>query len=101
MLSGGSHATLKCDLTSSEDRENLIVQVSKLDGVVNLSLIHILSVVSFSTLLCMIPFLFIESCVLRLISTGVVYISMFIFLLSLIHILNCRPISATPSDLVG
>ena len=35
MLSGGSHATLKCDLTSSEDRENLIVQVSKLDGVVN------------------------------------------------------------------
>lgn len=26
---------MKCDLTSSEDRENLIVQVSKLDGVVN------------------------------------------------------------------
>lgn len=35
MLSEGSHTTLKCDLTSSEDRDNLIVQVSKLDGVVN------------------------------------------------------------------
>lgn len=43
-------------------------------------IIPCLSVVSFSTLLCMIPFLFIESCVLRLISTGVVYIIMFIFL---------------------
>ena len=43
-------------------------------------IIPCLSVVSFSTLLCMIPFFFIESCVLRLISTGVVYIIMFIFL---------------------
>lgn len=35
MLAGGTHTMLKCDLTSTEDRNNLISQVSKLDGVVN------------------------------------------------------------------
>ena len=35
LLSEGNHSTVKCDLTSSEDRENLIKQVGKLDGVVN------------------------------------------------------------------
>lgn len=35
MLAEGSHDTLKCDLTSTEERENLINQVDKLDGVVN------------------------------------------------------------------
>lgn len=35
MLAEGNHSTLKCDLTSAEERNNLISQVGKLDGVVN------------------------------------------------------------------
>lgn len=35
MLAEGSHMTLKCDLTSRENRDNLVSQVDKLDGVVN------------------------------------------------------------------
>lgn len=35
MLAEGKHATLKCDLTSTEERDNLISQVGILDGVVN------------------------------------------------------------------
>lgn len=35
MLEEGDHSTLKCDLTSTEARDNLISQVGELDGVVN------------------------------------------------------------------
>ena len=35
MLAEGTHATIKCDLTSTEERDSLISQVGKLDGVVN------------------------------------------------------------------
>ena len=35
MLEEGLHATFKCDLTSAEEREKLISQIGKLDGVVN------------------------------------------------------------------
>lgn len=35
MLAEGNHTTLKCDLTSTEERDNLISQVGKLDGAVN------------------------------------------------------------------
>ena len=35
MLAEGDHSIEKCDLTSEEDRNNLISQVGKLDGVVN------------------------------------------------------------------
>ena len=35
MLTEGTHTTIKCDLTSPEDRDNLIIKVGKLDGVVN------------------------------------------------------------------
>lgn len=35
MLAGESHSTWKCDLTSTKERDNLISQIGKLDGVVN------------------------------------------------------------------
>ncbi len=35
MMAEGNHSTMKCDLTSSEERDNLISQVGKLDGIVN------------------------------------------------------------------
>ena len=35
MLADGNHSTIKCDLTSADERNDLISQVGKLDGVVN------------------------------------------------------------------